>query len=589
MDHRLPKVGLAISLVCALAAAITFVFLNLAFEGPSPVKVFGAGYTLEATFKQTEVLPTKQPVLEKGIEVGKVKDVEFNKDDSTATVTFSIDEEYAPLNADATVAIGERTILGDSYLRLDRGTDGAGELAAGGEVRSIPSVDFDEALDFFDEDGRDDVRSILNEINHSTRSPDGGARLSATTGELSRTVSELRDVTRTLRGQDDELAGLVRDSSLVLDELGSRERSLRAISGAGRTTLDALAANTAALDQGLAETPGVLDASRRLLAGSRPLLEIAGPMVRELRRAAPDLKPVIAELPSISADTIEVVAGLSAIPSFGKVLELIELIGPAVPGMEAAARNLVPLLRYTNARGKGIASFFANMASVNAHGDDAGRWARFSILLEQGELANVPTPSNCAPEDDVEQNFGFCHNAYPKPGDAADPEPYEEGSYPSPRAIRPEGPWGVSRSGYSRLPRDERRRQILDAARRHFGEGYYSGVSTAEIAEAAGVSPGLVHHYFGSKRELYLEVVREMLRVPPLPPPGEIERPVAGGGDRRERRSVARPGQGEPGDLDGVDGRRGIRPRPRPRGALRGGPRGSGGAGDPDARPRHAR
>src|SRR3546814_9673288 len=40
-----------------------------------------------------------------------------------------------------------------------------------------------------------------------------------------------------------------------------------------------------------------------------------------------------------------------------------------------------------------------------------------------------------------------------------------------------------------------------------------------ELASAAGVARGLLHHYFGSKRDLYLEVVRGIVRVPTLPLP----------------------------------------------------------------------
>ena len=38
-----------------------------------------------------------------------------------------------------------------------------------------------------------------------------------------------------------------------------------------------------------------------------------------------------------------------------------------------------------------------------------------------------------------------------------------------------------------------------------------------DIAQAAHVARGLLNHYFGSKRELYLEVARDMLRVPTIP------------------------------------------------------------------------
>jgi AcrR family transcriptional regulator len=44
-------------------------------------------------------------------------------------------------------------------------------------------------------------------------------------------------------------------------------------------------------------------------------------------------------------------------------------------------------------------------------------------------------------------------------------------------------------------------------------------VSTTEIAREAGIARGLLNHYFGTKRDLYLEVVRGMMRLPANPVP----------------------------------------------------------------------
>ncbi|HEV2075727.1 MAG TPA: helix-turn-helix domain-containing protein [Thermoleophilaceae bacterium] len=76
---------------------------------------------------------------------------------------------------------------------------------------------------------------------------------------------------------------------------------------------------------------------------------------------------------------------------------------------------------------------------------------------------------------------------------------------------------------FTRLERDERRAQILSCARRLFSEHHFGAVSTTDIAREAGVARGLVHHYFGTKRELYLEVVRSLARMPPQPVPEELE------------------------------------------------------------------
>jgi len=53
------------------------------------------------------------------------------------------------------------------------------------------------------------------------------------------------------------------------------------------------------------------------------------------------------------------------------------------------------------------------------------------------------------------------------------------------------------------LPIDKQKR-IVDAAFSVFGNNTYKKASTADIAAAAGISKGMVFHYFGSKKELYL-------------------------------------------------------------------------------------
>lgn len=69
---------------------------------------------------------------------------------------------------------------------------------------------------------------------------------------------------------------------------------------------------------------------------------------------------------------------------------------------------------------------------------------------------------------------------------------------------------------WRRLEPDTRREQILDCAVRLFGERPYAAVSTSDIAREAGVARGLLNHYFGTKRDLYLEVVRTLVVLPDL-------------------------------------------------------------------------
>jgi len=74
---------------------------------------------------------------------------------------------------------------------------------------------------------------------------------------------------------------------------------------------------------------------------------------------------------------------------------------------------------------------------------------------------------------------------------------------------------------YQRLSSAERRDQILDAANALFAESGYDAVSIEDIASAAGVTRGLVHHYFGGRKEVYLALLERLgaLREEQLRPP----------------------------------------------------------------------
>lgn len=67
---------------------------------------------------------------------------------------------------------------------------------------------------------------------------------------------------------------------------------------------------------------------------------------------------------------------------------------------------------------------------------------------------------------------------------------------------------------FQRLDADRRRAEILAAATAAFAARPYPAVSLADVAQEAGVARGLINHYFGTKRDLYLEVVREASTVP---------------------------------------------------------------------------
>jgi AcrR family transcriptional regulator len=80
----------------------------------------------------------------------------------------------------------------------------------------------------------------------------------------------------------------------------------------------------------------------------------------------------------------------------------------------------------------------------------------------------------------------------------------------------------------ARLTVEERRERLLDLGLRLFGSKPYDEISIEEIAQLAGMSKGLLYHYFPSKRDFYVACLRaasvqlrRLMRPDPALPPSE--------------------------------------------------------------------
>ncbi|HEU5348638.1 MAG TPA: TetR/AcrR family transcriptional regulator [Ktedonobacterales bacterium] len=64
----------------------------------------------------------------------------------------------------------------------------------------------------------------------------------------------------------------------------------------------------------------------------------------------------------------------------------------------------------------------------------------------------------------------------------------------------------------NQLIKDERRRQIMDAALKIFAQKGLAATMISDIAAACGLSYGLIYHYFHDKEELYITLIERALQ-----------------------------------------------------------------------------
>ena len=99
---------------------------------------------------------------------------------------------------------------------------------------------------------------------------------------------------------------------------------------------------------------------------------------------------------------------------------------------------------------------------------------------------------------------------------------------------------------YTRLENERRREDLIRLGRELFSVHSYDALSVDDIAAAAGVSKGLLYHYFPSKRDFYVAVIRaaveEMRELtdpdPDLPPLEQLRRGVVAYFDYAEHRAA---------------------------------------------------
>lgn len=98
----------------------------------------------------------------------------------------------------------------------------------------------------------------------------------------------------------------------------------------------------------------------------------------------------------------------------------------------------------------------------------------------------------------------------------------------APAARRPSAPRRV------RLQIDERRARLLELGIQLFSTRPYEDISIDDVAAQAGMSKGLLYHYFHGKRQFYVETIREaslqLRRLtepdPSLPPAAQLRAAV---------------------------------------------------------------
>jgi len=323
----------------------------------------GAGYEVNATFQNAANIRTGSPVRIAGVNVGEVKSVSSEGDNSK--VTFTVSSAGQPIHTDAFVKIRPRIFLeGNFFLDVDPGSPSKAALPSNGTIpvsHTATAVQLDEVLTALQSPQRQNLRSLLegfgtalgaqpNAAQDLTQDPDvqgltGGEALNKTFDYGAAAGKNTAIVSQAFLGTaPHDLSGLLRGTGRFMGALASSEQQLKDLITNFNTTTGALADES----QNLSETVRLLAPT---LTTARSSLLHLNDSLPFLRTFAIELRPGIAELPATfraANPWLDQTKPLLSKPELGGIAHLLRKGTPGLAGATGAGLSALPSLTKTS-------------------------------------------------------------------------------------------------------------------------------------------------------------------------------------------------------------------------------------------------
>lgn len=446
LSKPLPKIG-AIAFI-ALGAIVILIYYYGAAGGRLP---FASHlYTVDGELQDSQGLLKHADVRAAGVKVGSVTEI-TNSSTQTGTMTMvqmQLDKGFAPIYRNATILVRQKTLVGENYIEITRGTPNAGKVPDGGSLplsQDLESVPLDKILNALTPPVRKqlqtDLQSLGAGVNHE------GTNLNEFLGALQPTVENGGQVFGALSAQKQEVADLVQQTGTVMQALADRTQSLRTLIASGETTAQAVAARDQALSQAFVDLPATLNQARTSIGVLNGFSAFATPTVANLRVAITKLGPVMTELEPTAAAARTLFAILPAFlrranPLLTNLKSFAQVAKPAIPAIDALTSQADPALNFLKPYYKDVGSFLENFGGTFQRENLSGTYMGRCLCPVSAESYAQMTPVEQALiQSLIKAGVGGIanpnSNSLRPPGSAPNFDAAFSGSYPHITALPP--------------------------------------------------------------------------------------------------------------------------------------------------------
>jgi virulence factor Mce-like protein len=376
MEKQAPSLArLTVMVTFALSCFGLLVFLWSAFGGPLPLRA--KGYQVKVAFDEASSLGVNGDVRISGVKVGKVTAKELDPRTSRTVATIELSDRYVPLASDARAILRQKTLLGETYVELTRGSPGARPLAEDERLpdgRVDSTVQLDEILSALDEPTRDAFRTWQRDFGRAVAGR--GDELNDALGTLPVLLDPAERLLTVLDRNERAVRATSRNTGVVFEALTADERRLRGLVSDGAAVFGETARRRERLAETIRVLPTFLQESRATLRRTRAFADRADPLVRELRpaldaigpaaqdvrRAAPDLRTFARRLdPLVTAAARGLPAGT----------DLVEGLRPVLAATGPLLSELNPVLEWLEYNQRMTIGVFSNAAAGLGDTSDA--------------------------------------------------------------------------------------------------------------------------------------------------------------------------------------------------------------------------
>jgi phospholipid/cholesterol/gamma-HCH transport system substrate-binding protein len=322
-----------IAALVALVVAVVVVVILLTSNGDE--------YTVTAEFENASQLVKGNEVVVGGVAAGTVKEIELGPN-GKAEVTFSVDDDYAPLHRGTTATVRSPSlsqIAGRQIqLTLPPDSTAGSEIPDGGQMseqETVSAVDLDQLFNTLDPKTIKDFKHVIQGFAISY---DGVSRqANAGFKYLNPFLSTSRRVFGELSADQRTFENLIVDTSQLSGALAQRAPDISALVANLDQMMNALGDQKQALAESISKLPGFMRSANTTFVNLRAALDDLDPLVSASKPVATKLGPFLNELRAASADAVPTISDLAKILGRpGGSNDLVEL-ARAQPPLQRAA------------------------------------------------------------------------------------------------------------------------------------------------------------------------------------------------------------------------------------------------------------